>query len=238
MSVFALPGGLLPVQTEPWIDRAFLNARYLLYTMRRMWWKSLWNLAVRGLENLPRRGPMILCSNHTSHLDAPAILASLPVEMALDTRTAAAADVFGDFSLLGIWGKLATNCIPVERNADYALGLRQLETVLRERRPLVMFPEGGRSQNGKLMEFKLGASLLSMRTGAPVIPVRIRGTYSALPRESWLPCPSDVTVCFGEPIHPEPYKEAVAAGRYSRKASYARMTEDLRNAIKAIRLPR
>src|SRR5687767_6318361 len=71
-------------------------ARRFWYSMRRLWWSAYWRLEVRGAENVPRRGPVLLCANHVSHLDAPAILASLPRATALRASTAAAKDVFGD----------------------------------------------------------------------------------------------------------------------------------------------
>jgi 1-acyl-sn-glycerol-3-phosphate acyltransferase len=168
-------------------------------------------------------------------LDAPAILAALPKDTALKTVTAAAADVFGDRSLLAMWGKLATNCVPIERNADFALGVRKLESVLRERRPLILFPEGCRSPNGKLQDFKMGAALLSFRTNTPIIPTAIKGTVVALARKQWVPCPSDVTVQFGRPIEPAPYINAVARGEMDRKRAYADLTRRLRDTIERMR---
>src|SRR4030095_14417720 len=77
-------------------DAAVVCARRFWYAMRRCWWSSYWRLQGEGQDNLPRRGPMRRCGNHASHLDAPAILAAMPRELALRTSTAAAKDVFGD----------------------------------------------------------------------------------------------------------------------------------------------
>src|SRR5687767_8057064 len=71
-------------------------ARRCWYAIRRLWWSTYWDLGVEGAWNVPARGAVLLCANHVSHLDAPAILASLPRATALRTSTAAAKDVFGE----------------------------------------------------------------------------------------------------------------------------------------------
>src|SRR3954451_9557864 len=131
--------------------RVFALARRAWYSARRVWWKPLWQLDVRGLEHVPADGPALLCANHTSHLDAAAILAALPRDLALRTSTAAAKDVFGDHAAREFVSRLTTGALPIERGADYARGLRQLEAVLKDRRPLILFPEGGRSPDGRLV---------------------------------------------------------------------------------------
>src|SRR3954465_15852244 len=143
-------------------------ARQFWYAMRRCWWSSYWRLEIKGLENVPRRGPVLLCGNHTSHLDAPAILAALPRTLALRTSTAAAKDVFGDVHWRDIVSRVIANALPIERGAGFSRGLRELEAVLHERRPLILFPEGRRSTDGALLDFKPGAAMLALRTAAPI----------------------------------------------------------------------
>src|SRR5687768_12830077 len=75
----------------------FGAARHAWYSMRRCWWKTLWRLESRGVAHVPADRGVLLCANHASHLDAAAILAALPRDLALRTRTAAAKDVFGDY---------------------------------------------------------------------------------------------------------------------------------------------
>jgi 1-acyl-sn-glycerol-3-phosphate acyltransferase len=218
--------------SRPPTDRLFAAARHAWYSARRMWWSAYFRLNVTGAQHLPR-GAFLLCGNHASHLDAPAILAALPRDVALRASTAAAKDVFGSdrHPLRNAVSRLTTASLPIEREAEFAKGLRVLERVLEERRPLVLFPEGKRSRDGALLEFKPGAAMLSVRTGSPIVPVRLDGLTKALPKGAFLPTAADVTVRFGAPLDPAPYRRAIAEGRTSRKAAYAAMTQALKDAI-------
>src|SRR4051812_21593091 len=109
-----------PAAPNAYAARLFALARRAWYSARRVWWKPLWQLDVRGLEHVPADGPALLCANHASHLDAAAILAALPRDLALRTNTAAAKDVFGDHAGREFVSRLTTGALPIERGADYA----------------------------------------------------------------------------------------------------------------------
>jgi 1-acyl-sn-glycerol-3-phosphate acyltransferase len=220
--------------TVPARERLFHAARHAWYSMRRCWWKTLWRLQACGVANVPTDCGVLLCANHASHLDAAAILAALPRDLALRTRTAAAKDVFGDYRARELFSRLTTGAIPLQRSADFARGLRTLEAVLRDGRPLILFPEGRRSADGELVEFKPGAAMLALRTGAPIVPIRLSGVRESLPRGAYIPTATDVRVRFGKPISPAPYRRAMEAGEMDRKEAYRRMTEELRAAIAAM----
>ena len=217
--------------SQPVGERLFGVARHAWYSARRMWWSAYFRLDVAGGEHVPARAPVLLCGNHTSHLDAPAILAALPRDVALRASTAAAKDVFGDYPWRNAVSRLTTGSVAIERESEFAKGLRVLERVLDDRRPLVLFPEGKRSSNGQLLPFKPGAAMLAIRSGAPIVPVRLEGLTKALPKGARLPTAADVSVRFGEPIDPKPYARAIADGRMTRKQAYAAMTEALKSAI-------
>jgi 1-acyl-sn-glycerol-3-phosphate acyltransferase len=205
--------------------------RTIWYASRQLWWHSYWRLTIDGLENVPARGPMLLCANHTSHLDAPAILAALPLDTALRASTAAARDVFGQHSLKNTVSRVMTNSLPIERGAEFAGGLRALEQVLREHRPLVLFPEGRRSPDGKMLEFKHGAAMLAIRTGAPIVPIHLEGLHKCLARGKHVPLPGPVRVRFATPIDPRPFRAAIANGTMHKHEAYELLTRQLRDAI-------
>ncbi|MGO8721302.1 MAG: lysophospholipid acyltransferase family protein, partial [Acidimicrobiales bacterium] len=138
---------------------------------------------VIGLEHLdPVQGPMILAANHASHLDTALVLSVLPSWLRHRTLVAAAADYFFDRHWKAALWSFGLGAIPMERtkvnrrSADLAAGL------LEQGWSLIIFPEGGRTEDGWGREFKGGASYLAKRCGVPVVPVHIRGTRAVLPR--------------------------------------------------------
>ena len=224
-----------PAAAFPDVGEALLQyGRRFWYAMRRCWWSSYWRLHVDGATNVPQRGAVLLCANHASHLDAPAILAALPRELALRASTAAAKDVFADYRWREIVSRVITTALPIERGAGFSRGLRELEAVLHQRRPLILFPEGKRSTDGNLVEFKPGAAMLSLRTGTPIVPIHIAGADTSLPRGAYFPRPGDVCVRFGQPIDPKPLRRAVAEQRLAKRDAYERLTNELRAAILAL----
>lgn len=217
--------------SQPASERLLGVARHAWYSIRRMWWLAYFRLNVTGGEHVPARGPVLLCGNHASHLDAPAILAALPRDVALRASTAAAKDIFADYPWRNLLSRLTTGSVAIEREAEFAKGLRVLEEVLHDGLPLVLFPEGKRSYAGELLPFKPGAAMLSIRTGAPIVPIRLDGVTRALPKGACLPTAADVSVRFGAPLDPTPYARAIADGTMTRKQAYAVMTEALKSAI-------
>lgn len=222
-----------PRPTASLAQTAIACGRRFHYAMRRMWWSTYWKLTVEGIDRVPRRSPVLLCANHTSHLDALAILAALPRDVALRASTAAAKDVFADFPARRVVSEVLTNALPIGRGAEFARGLRELEAVLYARRPLILFPEGRRSTDGQLVEFKPGAAMLSLRTGTPIVPIHIDGARHSLPRGGYFPRPGPVRVRFGQPIDPRPYRQLIANGA-SKRDAYDRLTADLEAAIVAL----
>jgi 1-acyl-sn-glycerol-3-phosphate acyltransferase len=138
---------------------------------------------VRGDEHLRHLdAPVIFAANHASHLDTPLLLTTLPVRFRHRTVVGAATDYFFDRRWKAAVWSLTLAAIPIERarvnrrSADVAADL------LEDNWNLVIFPEGGRSTDGWAQEFRAGAAYLSLRTGAPVVPVYLHGTRRILPK--------------------------------------------------------
>jgi 1-acyl-sn-glycerol-3-phosphate acyltransferase len=159
---------------------------------------------VHGLGHLDDlRGPVVFVSNHSSHLDAPLILCSLPKRWRDRTAVGAAADYFFDVWWRAAGTALAFNAFPVERSGGKKLSDTPWR-LLREGWSIVVFPEGTRSPDGWVGRFRPGAARLCIGAGVPAVPVAIRGSYAAMPRGRGWPQPGryPISVRYGAPIRP------------------------------------
>jgi 1-acyl-sn-glycerol-3-phosphate acyltransferase len=150
-------------------------------------------LKIYGRENLIEQGPAILASNHASYLDPPLVGVACRKEVFyLARKTLFEKPVLG--SLLP-----RINCIPVDRDRGDVGAVRTLLRLLKEGKRVVVFPEGTRSKDGKLQPARGGLGLIIAKTLAPVVPVRIFGSYDALPRSGGIHF-TQVTMVVGKPL--------------------------------------
>jgi 1-acyl-sn-glycerol-3-phosphate acyltransferase len=160
---------------------------------------------VEGVEHLDGvAGPVIFVANHSSHLDAPLILGSIPARLARKTAVGAAADYFFDARWRALLTALVFNAFPVERQGSRRL--RSLApALLDDGWSLLLFPEGTRSQDGWMNTFRLGAAQLGLSKNVPVVPIGLRGAYAAMPRGRNWPVPgrARVAVRIGRPLWPD-----------------------------------
>ncbi|MEF2976004.1 lysophospholipid acyltransferase family protein [Subtercola sp. YIM 133946] len=163
---------------------------------------SLVHVNITGREKVkPVRGAYIVVANHSSHLDAPLILGSMPSRLSRYLAAAAAADYFFD-----VWWRkgltaLFFNAFPVDRSAN-AKSNGFTGKLLKRGVPLLVFPEGTRSKDGTIAPFKAGAAALCIKAGIPCIPMALVGATEAMPRGRNWPVPGrpPVYVAFGEPL--------------------------------------
>lgn len=156
---------------------------------------------VHGLDVLEEiDGPVIFVANHTSHLDTPLILCSLPPVWRRKTAVAAAADYFFDTWWRATGSAMVFNTFPIERRSGSLSSTPG--DLLEGGWSMVVFPEGTRSPDGWTRPFRHGAAFLALRHGVPVVPIGIRGSFAAMPRGRGWPVPGRpaVTVRFGEPL--------------------------------------
>jgi 1-acyl-sn-glycerol-3-phosphate acyltransferase len=168
----------------------------------RAFFKWYCPLTVEGRHHLPD-APFLLCSNHTSHADSAALMM-------------ASGRSFRSFALIGAsdyffrsrrlrWAvSPLMNVIPIDREP----GAKSLSACLATCRQfmqqtggsLILYPEGTRSQDGKVRAFKSGAALFAIELDVPVVPAYIEGTRHILPKGHCVPRAGPVTVRFGEPV--------------------------------------
>jgi len=159
---------------------------------------------VRGEEGLVGlEAPVLFAANHVSHVDAPLLLACLPLRFRHHTVVAAAADYFFDRRWKADTFSFLLGAIPIERTKVNRRSADLAAELLDEGWNLIIFPEGGRSQDGWAQHFHPGAAYLSSRTGRPVVPVHLDGTRHILPKGRAALRRTRTTVTFGTPLWPE-----------------------------------
>ncbi len=158
---------------------------------------ALFRIRVFGRENLPKRGGVLIVSNHQSYLD--------PVLIGVGLRrpvTFMARDTLFRHPLFGLLIK-SLNAFPIKRGRLDAGAMREAEERLKSGWQLLLFPEGTRTRNGQIGRVKPGFGLLAARGGVPVIPAAIYGAFEVWPRGHRMFLPLPIRVAFGKPIAPE-----------------------------------
>ncbi len=173
----------------------FLSLR-LIHLMFRDFFK----LQVEGVDKLPQAGPFIISPNHQSFLDGPVVFACLPWRILRDTFSVGTSEIFGG-KLMRSLGELV-RLIPIDPDANLVPAMRAGAYGLRQKRVLVLFPEGERSIDGPPKTFKKGAAILAIHTQCPVVPVALEGFFEAWPRGEKFRGLSNLKVRFLDPVYP------------------------------------
>ena len=128
------------------------------------------NWEVKGRENVPGKGPLLIVCNHLHLADPPIVAASLPLKCVFMAKEELFRDGWSRF-WVGNFG-----AIPVSRGGVDREAIRRAENWLQKGVSLIIFPEGGRSPTAQIQPAFTGAALIAIRTGVPVLPVSISGT--------------------------------------------------------------
>ncbi len=166
----------------------------ILYLLFRIFLR----LDVQGLEQLPKNPPFLICPNHASYLDPFVVMSVLPYRVFRKVFFVGASEYFQNWYMKAL-ARLA-NIVPVDPDVHLLRAMKVGAYGLRSGRVLCIFPEGARSFEGDVKEFKKGAAILSHEIGAPIVPVGLQGTYEVWPRDSMRIRPHRVRVIFGPPI--------------------------------------
>jgi 1-acyl-sn-glycerol-3-phosphate acyltransferase len=181
--------------------------------------------------------PAIFVLNHSSHLDAPTILTSLPTRWRRKAVVGAASDYFFDTWYRSIATTIVFNAFPVARSGGLR-SARMARQLISEGWSLVLFPEGSRTPDGWVGDFRTGAAWLALEAGVPVVPVALIGAYQAMPRGRSWPKPGrpPVRIRFGLPIRALEGERAAAFSDRLRQGLGKVLEEDHSNWWNAIRL--
>jgi 1-acyl-sn-glycerol-3-phosphate acyltransferase len=155
-------------------------------------------LSVRGLEQIPRDRPVVLTPNHASYLDGVVLVAALDRPARFVAKR----------ELLDHWvpriflrrvGAAFVERFDVQHGIDDA---GRLAEIVRAGQSLIVFPEGTFRRMPGLLPFRMGAFVIAAQAGAPVLPVTLRGTRSALREGHWFFRRTMLSVAFSAPIAP------------------------------------
>ncbi len=167
--------------------------RGLMRFLTRMYLVGL--LRVVGAENVPRTGPLIVCSNHSATLDPPLVPAFLPRD---DSWSMAKSEYFKNPVLR--WLFRHYHAFPVVRHTADRAALKRSFDMLKRGEVLIIYPEGTRIESGNLARPEPGAGFIAQNAGCPVVPVGLTGTRECFPKGAWLPRRTRVTITFGKPF--------------------------------------
>jgi len=171
------------------------------------WWASTIckasgvEVAVAGIEQLDPEKPYIFAANHQSQFDIFVLQGFLGVNF----RWLAKKELFA----VPVWGPAMRRAgyIPIDRSHGRQ-ALKSLDEAAQKiaaGTSVIIFPEGTRSKDGKLQDFKAGAMVLAIKSGVPIVPVAILGTYDILPKGKLLLIPGKVQIRVGRPIETKNY---------------------------------
>jgi 1-acyl-sn-glycerol-3-phosphate acyltransferase len=175
--------------------------------------RSVANIAVRailrvvhrieiiGRENLPPGESFVIVANHSSHLDAPALLAALPLKQIHRAFPAAAADYFFTNLPAVAFSAIVMNAMPFDRRENPKHSVDVCRQLLESPgHVLILFPEGTRTLDGTIGRFKPGIGFLIAGTAVPIVPCHIDGAYRAWRKGHWIPRPHKLTLRIGPPL--------------------------------------
>ncbi len=163
--------------------------------------RCLTGARVTWLNGEPAPGQRIYCANHTSHLDALLLMASLPEPLRKNTRPVAAAEYWNAGGLRRFCAQRVFRTVLIEREGRPLNPLEAAFQALRQGDSLILFPEGTRGPGGALQPLKPGLFYLARAfRQVEIVPVWIDNAHRILPKRARLPLPAACALTFGRPL--------------------------------------
>ncbi|MBU0686300.1 MAG: 1-acyl-sn-glycerol-3-phosphate acyltransferase [Candidatus Margulisbacteria bacterium] len=177
------------------------NKQHVFQKAANIWAKiiiavSRTKVKVEGIENIPADQPLVLAANHQSAADILILLANIPLFFKfVIKRELFKVPIFGTYLRLAGY-------IPIDRFKTLKAHKTLYDTSKQIRRgeTILIFPEGTRTRDGSLGQFKRGSLVIAKQSGVPVLPIAISGSFDIMPRGTFIIHPSKVKLTIGEPI--------------------------------------
>ena len=225
---FALP--MAAILCFPW---TFLTGDIRFLYRVAMWsaWTGVRLTGIRvqtvGLDHLDVKRTYVFMSNHVSNIDPPIMVPLIPRRTSVMVKK----ELF-DYPILGKTMRLGS-LVPVDRGNNEAgiAAVRAAAAVLRQGVNMMIYIEGHRSFDGKLLPFKKGPFYLAMECGVPVVPVTIAGSHRVMPKGRFAIKPGTVTVIFHTPIEPQDFGSRECLMKKVRRAINSGLPEEYQEEL-------
>ncbi len=175
----------------------YFLARWSMRVFSKLWMRA----SLHGADRVPSEGGVVIVGNHTSHLDPPLIGAFFPRWTHFLAR-----------STLGKRGLAyrflrALGTVFIDRDAPTRSSMQEAIDLLSAGGMVLMFPEGTRSRDGRVHDFKRGVELMVRRSGASVLPIGIQGAFASMPRGRAFPRPRKIRIRVGELVSADEFRK-------------------------------
>ena len=196
------------------------------WTLFRVMYATYFRWSVLHPERVPLQGAVLLAANHASFLDPPLVGSGLKRQCTFLAR-----DTLFRFRFTR-WLLTHWQAVPIDRDGGGVAGMRRILEALELGRAVILFPEGTRTRDGQLQPVRSGVGMLVVKSDAPVVPVRVWGTFEAYGRNVKFPKPKRVTVKYGEPMYfRELRAEAKVCAKDRLKQIYQQIADEIMAAI-------
>lgn len=198
-------------------------------TAAKLFYRVFYRARVLHPENLPMTGPLLIAANHQSFLDPP-LIGAFARRRPLSFIARAGLFKFGPFA----WLIRSLNSLPIREDSGDTGAIKEVLRRLEAGHAVLIFPEGTRSPDGAMHEFKRGVALLVKRAKCPVVPVAVEGCWDAWPPGGKISLfGKRIALMFGEPIaSSELMKDGADAGMARLAAEIDRMRLELRGGLR------
>jgi 1-acyl-sn-glycerol-3-phosphate acyltransferase len=204
---------------------------YVVWSFYRCLFATYFRWRVYHPERVPLTGPVVLASNHQSFLDPPLVGSGVK----RDINYMARKSLFR-YSVTN-WALHTVNAVPVDRDGGGAAGLKAILDRLKAGGGIVLFPEGTRSKDGNLQPARSGIGLVVAKSTAPVVPVRVFGTFDAQWKPSKILRPPRVAIKYGRPMLFEKLRaEAKDCAKSRLKEIYQKIADEIMAEIAKMQL--
>lgn len=165
---------------------------FVVWFTRRIIFGLTGGTTVKGLENIPKTGPVIIAPVHVSHLDPMLVGCTSPRVLRFMAKEELFKGIFG-------WLLRSLNSFAVKRGASDTAAIRLALGTLQEGGALMLFPEGTRGDAKTMGEFQAGVAMMAKKSNAQVVPVGIGGSAEMFPKGGKLKR-GHLTIIYGEPF--------------------------------------